>query len=66
MMPVQDGMNVDQNILIQTQKNFIAQDRLKEVQMEAAIQQLLTENQRLYEQLEKYENPIIEVESGQE
>ena len=66
MMPVQDGMNVDQNILIQTQKNFIAQDRLKEVQMEAAIQQLLTENQRLHEQLEKYENPIIEVESGQE
>jgi len=53
MMPVQDGLNIDPQILIQTQSNFIAQARVKEVQMEAAIQQLLAENQELKAQVEE-------------
>lgn len=58
MMPTQDGLNIDPQILIQTQSNFIAQARIREVQLEAAIQQLLAENQQLNMRLEEYENPI--------
>ena len=49
----EDGMNIDPQILIQVQSNFIAQARIKEVQMEAAIQQLLTEKQQLHAQLQE-------------
>ena len=48
-------MNVDPGILIQTQSLFISEARIKEVQMEAAIQQLLGENQQLREQVDNLE-----------
>jgi len=56
MMPVpEQGMSVDPQILIQTQANFIGQARMKEVQMEAAIQQLLAENSQLRDQVDNLE-----------
>ena len=53
-MPVQqEGMNIDPQILIRTQSLFISDARVKEVQMEAAIQQLLGENQQLHAQVQE-------------
>jgi len=55
-MPEQEqGFQIDPQVLIQTQTNFIAQARTKEVQMEAAIQQLLAENSQLRDQVDSLE-----------
>ena len=52
MMPIHDaGMNLDPDVLIETQSNFIAQARVKEVKMEAAITQLQRENYTLRQSL---------------
>jgi hypothetical protein len=50
-MPQEEGMQLDPDILIATQNNFIASARVKEVQMEAAIQQLRAENYQLRQSL---------------
>jgi len=42
----QDGMNLDPAILSQVQMNFLAQARVREVQMEAAIAQLRQQGQQ--------------------
>lgn len=42
-----DGMDLNPSVLIQTQNNIIAQNAVRLVQMEAAIQQLRLENQNL-------------------
>lgn len=42
----QDGMNLDPAILSQVQMNFLAQARVREVQMEAAIAQLRQQAQQ--------------------
>ena len=47
MEAVQDGMELDPQMLIQVQQNFIASARIKEVQLEAAVMQLSAENQSL-------------------
>ncbi len=44
-----DGMNLDSDMLIQVQNNTIAQQSVRIAQMEAAVQQLLAENQQLRE-----------------
>ncbi len=64
---MEQGMQVDPQILIQTQSNFITQSRVKEVQMEAAIQQLIAENTQLRARVEVLEDPDHgEVKSEQE
>ncbi|RLB61876.1 MAG: hypothetical protein DRH08_13265 [Deltaproteobacteria bacterium] len=66
MMPVpEQGFQIDPEVLIQTQTNFIAQARTKEVQMEAAIQQLMAENGELKARIAELKedlNPSVEVE----
>ena len=42
-----DGMNIDPEVLINTQANTIAQQAMRMVQLEAAVQQLSQENQKL-------------------
>lgn len=46
-----DGMNIDPEVLINTQANIIAQNAIRTVQLEAAIQQLSAENAQLREQI---------------
>jgi hypothetical protein len=60
MSPEQDGMHLNPDILIQTQNNFIAQARIKEVQMEAAIQQLRMENYQLRQELASHDEPVVQ------
>jgi len=48
---VQPGLELDPQNLINVQQNFIAQARIKEVQLEAAVQQLVIENAQLTERL---------------
>lgn len=55
MQPQPQGINLDPEILIQTQNNFIGQARVKEVQMEAAIAQLMNENAQLRARLAELE-----------
>ena len=50
---MQDGMTLDPNTLINVQQNFIASARIKEVQLEAAVQQLAQENQQLKSEVER-------------
>lgn len=57
-----DGINIDPNILIQTQNSFLAQARIKEVQLEAAVQQLAMENQRLQMEVERLTAATADVE----
>lgn len=46
-----DGLNVDPEVLINTQANTIAQQSIRMVQLEAAVQQLAKENAELREQV---------------
>ena len=56
----QNGMELDPNVLIATQSNFIAQARVKEVQMEAAITQLRQENYELRQSLAARDEIVTE------
>lgn len=56
----QNGMELDPNVLIATQSNFIAQARVKEVQMEAAITQLRQENYELRQSLASRDEIVTE------
>ena len=47
----EEGMQLDVNLLVATQNSVIAQARVKEVQMETAIQQLLAEKHQLEAEL---------------
>lgn len=47
MQPMEEGMDLDPNVLIQTQNNIIGQNAVRMVQMESAIMQLRGENQNL-------------------
>ena len=53
MEPVQEGMELDPQMLIQVQQNFIATARIKEVQLEAAVQQLSIENSQLRAEVDR-------------
>ena len=55
MEAVQDGMELDPQMLIQVQQNFIASARIKEVQLEAAVMQLSAENQSLQARIAELE-----------
>ena len=68
MMPIdtdEQGMELDPNVLIATQSNFIAQARVKEVQMEAAITQLRQENYQLRQSLAARDDVAV-IEEGNE
>ena len=68
MMPIdtdENGMELDPNVLIATQSNFIAQARVKEVQMEAAITQLRQENYQLRQSLAARDDVAV-IEEGNE
>ena len=66
MQPMEEGMDLDPNILIQTQNNIIAQNAVRMVQMESAIQQLRSQNANLTHALaqqdEEVETEAIEPE----
>ena len=69
MDAVQDGMQLDPQTLIQVQQNFIASARIKEVQLEAAVQQLSVENQQLTAKLAELSasmSKIVDTEVTQE
>ena len=61
MEPVQDGMSLDPQTLIQVQQNFIASARIKEVQLEAAVQQLSVENGQLKAKLAEVSGSLAAV-----
>lgn len=42
-----EGMQLNPEILIQTQQNVIGQNAVRMVQLEAAVQEMALENQRL-------------------
>jgi len=48
MQPMNDGMNLDLQVLTTTLQNKLAQSAIREAQMEAGIQQLMAENQELH------------------
>lgn len=49
---MQDGMQINQGTLIEVLQGKVAQSAIRESQMEAGIQQLLLENQRLKAEVE--------------
>ena len=51
MMPMAEGMTVDNSIAVQVLNNKLAGMAVREAQMEAAIQQLLAENNALRDEL---------------
>lgn len=59
MQPMNDGINLDPEILNQTLLNKVAQGAIRETQMEAAIQMLLGEKQNLEEQLAATEDADV-------
>jgi len=46
-----DGLDLDPNVVIQTQNNTIAQNAVRITMLEAAVQQLGAENQQLKAQI---------------
>ncbi len=58
------GMNIDEDILIATMSNFLAQGKIKEVKLEAAVQQLMAENQHLRIQLSNVVDVEVDEETG--
>lgn len=52
----QPGLELDMDILVQTQNNYISQAAIKQVQMETAIQQLMNENMDLRGRLAVYDD----------
>ena len=60
MQPMEEGMDLDPNILIQTQNNIIAQNAVRMVQMESAIQQLRAQNTHLTDALAGYDEQADE------
>lgn len=60
MQPMEDGMDLDPSVLIQTQNNIIGQNAVRMVQMESAIQQLRMENQNMRNSLAQREDAVVE------
>jgi hypothetical protein len=60
MQPMEDGMELDPNVLIQTQNNIIGQNAVRMVQMESAIQQLRAENHNLRQSLAQHDDVVEE------
>ena len=58
MFPLNEGITLNTEILAQIQGNHLAQAKIREVQMEAAVQQLMQENAEL--------RAIIEAQSAGE
>jgi hypothetical protein len=52
----QPGLELDMDILVQTQNNYISQAAIKSVQMETAVQQLMNENMDLRNRLAVYDD----------
>ena len=53
MQPMNEGMDIDPDIVIQTQSNIIGQNAIRMALLEAAVQSLSQENQQLKAQLPK-------------
>ena len=54
---MEDGINIDPNTLIQVLQNKLAQSTIREAQLEAAIQGLINQIQKLEKEL----HPLVEV-----
>ena len=54
---MEDGINIDPNTLIQVLQNKLAQSTIREAQMEAALQGLINQIQKLEKEL----HPLVEV-----
>ena len=63
---MEPGIGIDQNTLIEVLQNKLSMTVVREAQMEAAIQQLIAENQQLKAQVESLAELTPEVEAGQE
>ena len=55
MQPMNEGINLDPQVLMQVQNERIAASAIREAQLTAAVQQLTMENMRLQEQIPKDE-----------
>ena len=65
---MQEGMNLDSQVLINVQSERIAAAAIREAQLTAAVQQLTMENMRLKEQWAEANRPVhpgtVEVEDA--
>lgn len=61
MQPMNEGIGLDQDMLISVLQNKLAQSAIREAQLESGVQQLLGEKQALLEKVERLENPPIEI-----
>ena len=50
---MEDGINIDPNTLIQVLQNKLAQATVRETQLEAAVQQLMNQQNELMAQIPK-------------
>ena len=58
-MEPNQGMNVDHEILIDTLSQAVGVARVREVKLEAAVQQLLAENARLRSENDQLAQPSV-------
>ena len=54
---MQDGINIDPNVLVEVLQNKLSMGAVREAQMEAAIQGLIKQIQKLEREL----HPLVEV-----
>lgn len=60
---MQDGINLDPQVLIQVQNERLAAAAIREAQLTAAVQQLTMENMGLQQQVQEL-TPVVEEEDA--
>ncbi len=61
MQPMNEGINLDPQILMQVQNERIAAGAIREAQLTAAVQQLTMENMTLQEQNDTLKDKVTEL-----
>ncbi len=64
MQQLNDGLDLDQGVLIQVQNNTIAQQAIRIVQLEAGVQQLMNQQNELMHELQSYKQEAEVAESN--
>ncbi len=54
MQQLNDGLDLDQGVLIQVQNNTIAQQAIRIVQLEAGVQQLMNQQNEMQAHINKF------------
>lgn len=66
MQPMEDGIQLDQQMLVNVLQNKVSMSAVREVQMEAAIQSLSGENKHLKQLVESLYEKIESLESDEQ